>query len=71
LPESLKIGERGENLQKFFCRTHQILLGSLDEEKKVKYSEIFLQNTFLISQGRLCENIFVQNTSGFSRREIP
>jgi len=35
-PKSLKRGERGQNLQRFSCRTHQILLGSLGKEKKAR-----------------------------------
>jgi len=43
-----------------FCKLC-VLAGSLERRRKLRLniSEIFMQNTFLICQGGLCENIFV------------
>jgi len=58
--------------KKFFLSEHiKSCQEAWKEEEKVKYFWIFLQNTFLICQRGLCKNIFVHNTSGFARREIP
>jgi len=71
LPGSLKIRERGKNLQNLSCRTSNWLPGCLERRRKVKYFWNFLAEHIFNLPGRIMWIFFVQNSSGFAGSEIP
>jgi len=74
LPGSLKGKGSKFYTNTFLQNTSKCFRKSRKKKNRSNIFEIFLQNIFLICQGRFCEHFLVQNTSktssGFARSEV-